>query len=125
MNGIVDVFVYGTLMVGEANHRIAAPYVVSVEQGTVRGRMYDAGDYPALVIDPGGIIVEGEWLTVEAEALAAMDELEDYRGPGADNDYDRVWISDVSGKRSGWVYVWHDSRGCPEIKCGSWRKHRR
>jgi gamma-glutamylcyclotransferase (GGCT)/AIG2-like uncharacterized protein YtfP len=120
------VFVYGTLLTGESNHRIAAPFVRSVEPGAVRGTLYDVGPYPALVVggeDDG--TVAGEWLTVTEPGLRAMDALEEYYGPGDPrNDYERVRITDLDGVRSGWVYVWTDSRGCPKIASGSWRAHR-
>lgn len=122
---MVRVFVYGTLLQGEANYGVAAPYIVSVEPGAVRGRLYDAVDYPALVVEPDHDddgIVYGEWLTVHERGLAAMDELEQYYGPGdARNDYERVLIGDIDGIRSGWVYVWKNSRGCAPIRSGSWR----
>ncbi|MDF2719046.1 MAG: hypothetical protein K0R28_5971 [Paenibacillus sp.] len=127
---MIRVFVYGTLMTGEANHGVAAPYVHSVETGAVRGTLFDAGPYPALVADlaedgRGSSVVHGEWLTVTDSALSAMDALEDYYGPGdARNDYERVWICDIDEARAGWAYVWNDSRGCPQIRSGNWRKRK-
>jgi gamma-glutamylcyclotransferase (GGCT)/AIG2-like uncharacterized protein YtfP len=125
---MIRVFVYGTLMTGEANHGIAAPHTLTVEPGAVRGRLYNAGPYPALVVeatgnDDGGNVVRGEWLTVSDEGLPAMDALEDYFGPGDPrNDYDRVLIRDIDGIRGGWAYVWQNSRGCAEIRSGFWRE---
>lgn len=119
---MVRVFVYGTLLVGEANHGVAAPYLLSVRPGRVRGRLYDVGAYPALVLDEAAGEVEGEWFEVTPEGLRAMDDLEEYRGPGQKNAYERVWVRDAREERSGWVYVWLDSRGYPEIPAGSWRE---
>ncbi|MEF3303569.1 gamma-glutamylcyclotransferase family protein [Paenibacillus sp. GYB003] len=125
---MIRVFVYGTLMTGEANHGVAAPYVRSAEPGAVRGTLVDAGAYPALVLGkPGGgaagTVVRGEWLTVGEDGLPAMDALEDYFGPGDErNDYERVRVTDIDGVRSGWAYVWRDARGCPAIRSGSWRE---
>ncbi|WP_352432831.1 gamma-glutamylcyclotransferase family protein [Pyrinomonas sp.] len=50
----VNVFVYGTLIPGEPNYRIAAPYVRKTRPGALRGHLYDVGAFPALVLDPGG-----------------------------------------------------------------------
>lgn len=121
---MIDVFVYGTLLRSERNHQVVAPYLKAVQPGQVRGRLYDVGSYPALVLDPNAPPVVGEWLTVTAAGLKAMDQLEEYYGPGApNNDYDRVQVSDVSNGRSGWVYVWPDNRGCQEILSGNWKEH--
>ncbi|TDG00397.1 gamma-glutamylcyclotransferase family protein [Paenibacillus piri] len=120
---MISVFVYGTLLVGEANHGIVAPFLRQVAAGAVRGRLYDAGAYPAVVL--GGEeqeIVRGEWLAVTGEGLTAMDALEEYEGPGGDNDYERVWVSDAfDDSRQGWIYVWLDPRGCSRIPGGSWK----
>ncbi|WP_052487737.1 gamma-glutamylcyclotransferase family protein [Gordoniibacillus kamchatkensis] len=121
----IPVFVYGTLLPGECNHRIVAPHLAAAPSpGAVRGRLYDAGEYPGLVPDDSATPVEGAWLYVRRAGLAAMDELEDYYGPGGDNDYERIRIRDADGAREGWTYVWLDGRGYPLIAGGSWRKHR-
>ncbi|WP_434006824.1 gamma-glutamylcyclotransferase family protein [Paenibacillus konkukensis] len=124
MEHLISVFVYGTLMTGESNHHVTAPYLLSAEPGAVRGILCDYGPYPALILQGDGLVC-GEWFTVSEEGLAAMDELEDYFGPGRSNLYDRVWIQDalMSG-REGWVYVWEEPRGCPVIEGGSWSIHR-
>jgi len=117
------VFVYGTLLPGEANHHIVVPYLLDARPGAVRGSLYDYGPYPGLVLDGEGLVA-GAWLTVQDEALAPMDELEGYYGPGQDNEYDRVLVTDAfDPELSGWVYVWNDSLGCPRIPDGSWRNH--
>jgi gamma-glutamylcyclotransferase (GGCT)/AIG2-like uncharacterized protein YtfP len=119
---MISVFVYGTLLTGEPNHRVAVPHLLSVRPGRVRGRLYDVGVFPALVLDPEGHEIEGEWFEVTLEGLHAMDRLEGYRGAGRENFYERVWVWDTREERCGWVYVWPDSRGYPEIPVGSWRE---
>jgi len=121
---MITVFVYGTLLTGESNHAIIAPYVLAVAPGHVRGWLYDVGEYPALVLDDDGQEIEGEWLELSDEALVPMDELEGYGGVDADNDYERVLVSDSrNAGQSGWIYVWRDSRGCRRIEDGSWRRY--
>ena len=121
---MIDVFVYGTLLPGERNHHVVQPYLKVRQPGRVRGRLYDVGTYPALVLDPAGPEVEGEWFTVTRAGLKAMDRLEEYYGPGhSKNDYDRVRVEDVSNGRVGWIYVWESHRGCPEIAGASWREY--
>ncbi|MBD2848457.1 gamma-glutamylcyclotransferase [Paenibacillus sp. IB182496] len=43
------VFVYGSLLPGMANRHVVVPYLAREQPGTVRGRLVDAGPYPALV----------------------------------------------------------------------------
>ncbi|HHY67017.1 MAG TPA: gamma-glutamylcyclotransferase [Alicyclobacillus sp.] len=121
---MVSVFVYGTLLTGERNHRVGAPYLLSVRSGRVRGRLYDVGAYPALVLDDSAGEVDGEWFEITDEGLEEMDWLEGYRGPGQENHYERVWVRDSREDLEGWIYVWPDSRGYPEIPMGSWREWR-
>jgi hypothetical protein len=50
-----------------------------------------------------------------------LDELEDFRGIEALNDYERVWTTDADDPSvSGWVYVWPDDRGCPPAAADWW-----
>lgn len=121
---MIRVFVYGTLLPGESNHHIAAPYLTAEPPvpGSIRGRLYDAGPYPGLVPDPRGPLVYGMWLTVTSEGLIAMDQLEEYYGPGdSRNDYDRILARDAHGELEGYVYVWSDGRGFPVIQSGRWK----
>lgn len=122
---MISVFVYGTLLVGECNHPVVAPFVQSVQPGAVYGRLFDVGAYPALLLSIGGVErhVAGEWLEVTEEGLQAMDALEDYYGPDGENEYDRVWVCDVDGEREGWVYVYSKAEGLPAIEGCSWKAY--
>lgn len=114
-------FVYGTLREGGSNRRLVEPYLLTSRPHAVPGRLYDAGDYPALVLDERETgLVFGEVLTVTEAALEPLDELEDYFGPGhPDNLYDRVQLGDGV-----WVYVWPqekaDAARLPLIEGGDW-----
>ncbi|BDG43271.1 gamma-glutamylcyclotransferase family protein [Saccharococcus caldoxylosilyticus] len=116
------VFVYGTLLVGEANHFVAAPYIRDIQPGKVKGRLYDVGAYPALVVEEEGEVI-GEWFTVTEEGLQAMDELEEYEEGGRHNEYERVWIKDLEQPIEGYVYIYLKSKAAhlPLIPSGSWR----
>lgn len=76
-------FVYGTLKRGEINHVLLAPYVRSVETATIRGALYDVGEFPALVEGTGRVL--GQIVRVDEAGLAhllpVLDSLEGYR-PG-------------------------------------------
>ncbi|PZD94821.1 gamma-glutamylcyclotransferase [Paenibacillus sambharensis] len=118
-----QVFVYGSLLPGLANHPVAAPYIRGSRQGSVRGQLVDAGNYPALIrVQPAaGRIVQGQWITVCRNGLAALDRLEEFYGLEEWNDYERVWVSDAMlPRQQGWVYVWPSLRGCPLIEGDSW-----
>ncbi|OAS16988.1 gamma-glutamylcyclotransferase family protein [Paenibacillus oryzisoli] len=123
---MIAVFVYGTLLVGESNHHVVSPYLMEVQPGTIHGRLYDVGPYPALVRTDDTHEVEGEWIEVTEEGLAAMDILETYFGPHhADNEYERIWVKDTTSEKEGWVYCYPSPRGLPAIQGSSWKSHQR
>ena len=130
---IDKIFVYGSLMQGMENHFLLAPYVKTVNPATVRGRLLElTGEgYPMLF--SGDEIVHGELvhLTDVATALALLDPLEGFVGPGdLRNYYERCLVAvtdQQGGEVNAWVYL------CPpqaEARCwaagepivsGNWR----
>ena len=77
-------FVYGTLHPDRAPAEIAAAVsqLKRIGSGTIRGRLYNLGDYPGVVIDPihnddipGTIFA----LPDDPTLLAALDRYEDFR----------------------------------------------
>lgn len=75
-------FVYGTLLPGSAPGEIAhaAARLRPIGEGSVRGRLYDLGHYPGLVLDPHaqsvfGIVFE---LPDDSAVLDALDEYEEF-----------------------------------------------
>lgn len=71
------VFVYGTLMQGEAHHNFLANAKLLAEQAWVKGTLFETDDYfPALI--EGDETVYGELYEVSDSELAALDELEEY-----------------------------------------------
>jgi gamma-glutamylcyclotransferase (GGCT)/AIG2-like uncharacterized protein YtfP len=92
----------------------------------VKGRLYDVGAYPALVIEEEGEVI-GEWFTVTEEGLQAMDELEEYEEGSIHNEYERVWVKDIEQPIEGYVYVYPKSKAAhlPFIPSGSWRHRHR
>lgn len=96
MTRILPVFVYGSLLPGFGNHnRYVKPYPHTLQPAIVRGHLYHfSAGYPGLLRGESGT-VKGALLTfskdVYEEALAGLDELEDYFGPGDPrNEYERV-----------------------------------
>lgn len=120
------VFLYGTLLPGQSNHRVIKNHVLEAEIGAITGRLVDCGHYPAVVRDGTITLVKGQWVTVSLAGLAAMDKLEDYYGIEEDNDYCRVWVRDaVRSHVGGWVYIWESARDCPTIRTGYWPEYYR
>lgn len=118
--GTASIFVYGSLLPGLHNYGVISPYLLSMRKGRVRGRLVDAGRYPALLLDPVRT-VRGMWMEIELAALPALDELEGFSGIEEENDYERVWTTDVDdAKRCGWLYIWTNAGGCPEIEADWW-----
>lgn len=83
MHPIQHVFVYGTLRAGEANdihlaarrHGIVEPVLMGA--GHVRGRLYDFGTYPGLVLDPDAAPVRGDVYQVDATLIPVLDDIEE------------------------------------------------
>lgn len=69
------IFVYGTLMKGEANHHHLLNDAEFLGEGTIDGyEMYDLGNYPGIKAGTG--TVTGEVYKVSPAELAAIDRLE-------------------------------------------------
>jgi molybdenum cofactor guanylyltransferase len=110
------IFVYGTLLAGESNHRLLANAEFLGADSLANAQLYDLGEYPMIL--PGVGIVVGEVYRVTAEILAELDVLEEHP-----QVYFRGQIILESG-RSSQVY-WGRSQytiNCPGITCGDWRQ---
>jgi gamma-glutamylcyclotransferase (GGCT)/AIG2-like uncharacterized protein YtfP len=111
-------FVYGTLRVGEAGaaSRLLARCAVAAGAARVRGRLYDIGRYPGLVL--GGRDddwVPGDLYDLVGDAAVTLAALDDYEGCGAADPepraFARVWAQAVTGDGET-VAVWlYEYRG--------------
>lgn len=78
------IFVYGTLRRGEINDlsmaaaRAGLPAPEYVASATVRGRLYDFGDWPGLLPDPDGAAIVGDVYRIERALLPMLDAIEEY-----------------------------------------------
>ncbi|HVF67495.1 MAG TPA: gamma-glutamylcyclotransferase family protein [Pyrinomonadaceae bacterium] len=71
------VFVYGTLRRGGVRAMpVLFPGSEFVGRASVRGRLYDFGDYPGLLLDGAGTPVAGEVYEVGEEVLKELDDIE-------------------------------------------------
>jgi gamma-glutamylcyclotransferase (GGCT)/AIG2-like uncharacterized protein YtfP len=70
-------FVYGTLMRGESRHQhLAGSKFIAAARTQPGFRMFDCGDYPALVTATPGEVITGELWLVSDDTLRALDEVE-------------------------------------------------
>ena len=73
----MDLFVYGTLKRGHCRHFALRDQQFLADARTQpRYRMYNVGEYPALVRDDNGISIEGEIWSVDDPCLVLLDEVE-------------------------------------------------
>jgi gamma-glutamylaminecyclotransferase len=115
------VFVYGSLLSGEPNHRILASARCVGETHTERRfALHDLGAYPAMVAG-GAHAVVGEVYEVDARTLASLDALE-----GHPRFYRRTTIELADGS-SAETYLLAPAQveGRPLIASGNWRGRRR
>lgn len=124
-------FVYGTLMVPGQAAKFGAR-VTGLSKAHTYGRAYDFGDYPLLVEEPGGGVVEGDVLEIEnfEEAASKLDHYEGCHEPNPVfirvlrqvvlGDYTRVpsWI--YAGNRNN-RYVREKLLKAPRLS-GRWAK---
>lgn len=120
------VFVYGTLRKHEANHHLLSGAKCFAEQAWTYGRLFDTGHgYPAL-LHSNKEKVFGELYEIDQHQLQLLDQLEDYRGPGGKNIYDRVKQTVYTDTASHKAYVYfihpdHEDLLKDEIRSGDWR----
>lgn len=70
-------FVYGTLMRGESRHRhLAGATFVGDARTQPEYRLFDVGDYPALVDSTAGRSIAGEVWLVNEETRRVLDDVE-------------------------------------------------
>ena len=121
MTATTRVFVYGSLLSGEPNHRVLARARRVGEARTApRFALHDLGAYPAM-IEGGGLAIAGEVYEVDAKTLARLDVLE-----GHPRYYRRVPITLADGS-SAETYLLTPAQveGRPLIASGNWRGRRR
>ncbi len=97
-------FVYGTLMPGEARWPVLAPYAVSWEDATAPGHLWDTGlGFPGVRFEPHAGPVPGVIVDLDpgrlAETLAVLDDIE-----GEGRLYRRVIVATTAGPAH--AYEW-------------------
>jgi gamma-glutamylcyclotransferase (GGCT)/AIG2-like uncharacterized protein YtfP len=111
------VFVYGTLLAGERNHRhLTGARLVSAATTAPAFRLHDLGPFPGLVAGGAHAIV-GEVYAVDEATLAALDRLEDHP-----RFYRRTSVVLADGACvETYLLTPEQVEGHPVIVSGSWR----
>ena len=115
------VFVYGTLLAGEANHRLlAGARLVGEGRTPPVYRLHDLGGFPGLVAT-GQHTVAGEVYEVDDATLAALDRLE-----GHPRWYRRTPVTLEDGDVvETYLLAPEQVVGRPVIPSGNWRARRK
>jgi gamma-glutamylaminecyclotransferase len=116
------VFVYGTLLYGEENHRLLArARFIGAARTRPEFELRDFGDYPGLVRGGAQVVVAGEVYEVDAALLAELDRFEEHP-----ELYLRTAIA-LAGGDTAETYLLRPEQavGCPVIAGGDWRAHSR
>jgi gamma-glutamylaminecyclotransferase len=119
--GSTRVFVYGTLLAGEPNHRLLVRARLVVEAQTQPGfQLRDLGAFPGLVRG-GEHAVTGEVYEVDQPTLAANDRLE-----GHPSFYRRTRVAlDDGATVETYLLSPQQVVGRAVIDSGNWRAHRK
>ena len=114
-------FVYGSLLSGEPNHRVLARAALVAKALTEpRFALHDLGAFPGMVAG-GEHAIAGEVYTVDGYTLAALDRLE-----GVPRFYQRAPIPLADGTTAQtYLLTRAQVEGRPVIANGCWRAHRK
>ena len=109
-------FVYGTLLPDRAPYEIAdiVKDFKRLGRGTIQGKLYNLGAYPGVVLDTRSKErIEGDIFVLppSPEALACLDEYEEYRPNDPERSLftrQRVQVTFQNGSRLlCWIYVYN------------------
>ena len=125
-------FVYGTLMRGQANHGRFCADALTIEPAVTAGRLYHLPmGFPAMLeADDGHVFGEGMTFPDLAAALRQTDLLEGYDPLRPDTSMYRRIVVPVLIEQSGWrgtawTYIWNRAlpQGATMLPTGLWRDH--
>jgi gamma-glutamylcyclotransferase (GGCT)/AIG2-like uncharacterized protein YtfP len=128
-------FVYGTLSPQHAPPEIAATVrrLRPVGAASVRGRLYDLGEYPGAILSKSSrSVIRGEVfeLPSDAQTLSSLDSYEGFEPgkPGSSLFVRRTWpvVMDDGTRLRCWVYVYNgDTRRALPVRSGRYTQRRR
>ncbi|HVY49326.1 MAG TPA: gamma-glutamylcyclotransferase family protein [Minicystis sp.] len=114
-------FVYGTLLAGEASHaELAGAVLLGPARTSPDYELVDLGDYPAL-LRRGATSVAGELYDVAPDLLARLDAFE-----GHPTLFRRATVRLGDGRRAAaYLYPRRRAKTAARIDCGDYRAHAR
>lgn len=124
-------FVYGLLLRGMESHDRLDPERCRYQgEGTIGGRLYDLGPYPAIRIDEPGTVHGELYEILDPALICELDLYEGYHGRAETCRYLRclVNVDTPGGKRDAWVYAYNPRRtleGATPIESGDYRQAKR
>ena len=112
----MKVFVYGTLLKGEGNHRLLENSKFVGKDSVIGFKIYNLGYFPACVpSEEYPCVVFGEVYEISNETLSSLDRLEGYP-----RIYNRKEVNTFSG-HTAFIYYMDTTRNYnDEIKSGDW-----
>jgi len=112
--GIYNLFVYGSLRRGFKSpaYEYISRFFSFVDDGKVKGKLYDLGTYPAGVPTTEESFIVGELYAIRnhAEFAWAIGQLDDYEGVAVESDEVQLYkraLADVyvaNGTTPAWIY---------------------
>ena len=128
-NNILRLFVYGSLRSGFRHpaYEYLARYFHLLGNATVKGKLYDMGEYAAAVATDEERFIYGELYEINKaiEFDWAIAQLDDYEGidsePGEQPLYKREVVTAYlnGGKIEAWIYWFNgETNGYPEVMSG-------
>ena len=116
----MKIFVYGTLLSGEGNHRhLRGARPLAVRRTEPRYTLVSLGPYPAL-LNGGTTSVTGEVYDIDGDLLSALDRFE-----GVPRLYRRTQIRLLGGESvAGYLLARPRPKSYPVIASGDWREYR-
>ena len=128
-NDIFQLFVYGSLRSGFRNpaYEYLARYFRLIGDATVKGKLYDMGEYAAAIATEEEKFIHGELYEIKepAEFDWAMAQLDDYEGINVEVGERPLYIREavtayINGdERKTWIYWFNgDTDRYPEVVSG-------
>jgi len=122
-------FVYGTLL--EPGNPFAAylsRHCSFLAHGKIKGKLYDVGDYPGLILDPTADDVWGSVYLLQRDNI--LIELDRYEGVGPDEEQPELYVrlllavATAGGWVDAWAYVYNRPvDNLTQIACGDYLEY--
>ena len=102
----VKVFVYGSLLTGLGNHGVVKQFINKKKRGTVNGKLYSLGAFPAL--KEGDDEVHGELYYIDEDNQEiALDKLDYLEGHPFLYTRKKTEVETKDGTEKAWTYFYN------------------